>query len=94
MKNPIVFLAFLLLVLGMPSQTLVAGNQDGTEPYLVKGQFELPLNTDEIREQWTVLGYRNCQNEGKDKGWTSKTSAQIAFIRWSVLASSAWTSFE
>ena len=55
----------------MPSQTLVAGNQDGTEPYLVKGQFELPLNTDEIREQWTVLGYRNCQNEGKDKGWTS-----------------------
>ena len=32
MKIPIGFLAFLLLVLEMPSQTLVAGNQDGTEP--------------------------------------------------------------
>ncbi len=71
MKNPIGFMAFLLLVLGTPSQSLVAGNQDGTEPYLVKGKFKLPLNTDEIREQWTVFGYRQCQVEGKDKGWTS-----------------------
>ncbi len=77
MKNPIGFLAFLLLVLGTPSQTLVAGNQYGTEPYLVKGQFELPLTTDEIREQWPgprgneILGYRGCQFIGKDKGWTS-----------------------
>ncbi len=71
MKNPMRFLAFLLLALGTPSQTLVAGNHDGPEAYLVKGQFELPLNTDEIREQWTVLGYRKCQNEGKDEGWTS-----------------------
>ena len=83
MKNPIGFLAFLLLVLGTPSQTLVAGNQDGTEPYLVKGQFELSLTTDEIREQWTVwafsklfpkvghLIFGGCQFVGKDKGWTS-----------------------
>ena len=72
MKNPIGLLAFLLLVLGTPSQTLVAGNQYGTEPYLVKGQFELPLTTDEIREQWTVLG--ECQFAGKAEGWTTGKS--------------------
>ena len=51
MKNPIGIMAFLLLLLGTPSQSLVAGNQDGTEPYLVNGKFKLPLNTDEIKEQ-------------------------------------------
>ena len=71
MKNSIGFLAFLLLVLGTLSKTLVAGDQDGAEPYLVKGQFELPLNTDEVTQRWAVLGYRKCQYEGKDKGWTS-----------------------
>ena len=65
------FLAFLFLVLGTSSTTLVAGNQDGAEPYLLKGQFELPLNIDEIREQWTVLGYRECLIQRKHKGWTS-----------------------
>ena len=72
MKNPIGVLAFLSLVLGTPSQTLVADNQDGTEPYLVKGQFELPLNTNKVRERWIVLGYRKCAVEGKDRGWTSE----------------------
>ncbi len=71
MKSPIGFLAFLLLFPGTPSQNLVAGTQDGTEPYLVKGRFELPLQTGGIREQWKALGYRQCQFEGKDKGWTS-----------------------
>ena len=70
-RNSKSFLAFLLLALGTPSQTLVAEDQDGTEPYLVKGQFELPLKTDVIREQWSVLGYRKCQFEGKDEGWSS-----------------------
>ena len=55
----------------MPSQTLIAGSQDGTDPYIVKDKYELPLNTGEIKEQWAVLGYRKCQFEGKDKGWTS-----------------------
>ena len=68
MKNPIGFMAFLLLVLGTSSQSVVAGNQDGTEPYLVKGKFELPLNTDEIREQWNALGYVQCEYDGKEKG--------------------------
>jgi hypothetical protein len=67
MKNPIGVLAFLSLVLSTPSQTLVADNQDGAEPYLVKGQFELPLNTNKVRERWIVLGYRKCAFEGKDK---------------------------
>ena len=71
MKNPIGSLTLLLLVLGTPSQILVAGNQDGTEPHLVKGKFALPLNAGEIREQWAALGYRQCQIESKDKGWTS-----------------------
>ncbi len=71
MKNPIGFLAFLLLVLGTP-QTLVAGNQDGTEPYLVNGKFKLPLNTDEIEEQWKAFGYLQCEFDGKEKGWSSE----------------------
>lgn len=71
MKNPIGFLAIFVLVLEIPSRTLVAGSQDGIETYLVKGKFELPLNTDEIREQWKALGYHQCQFEGKEKGWTS-----------------------
>jgi hypothetical protein len=70
-KNSICLLAFLFLIAGTPSQTLIAGNQDAAEPYIVKGKFELPLNTGEIREQWAVLGYRNCEFGGKDKGWTS-----------------------
>jgi len=70
-KNPICLLAFLFLITGTPSQTLIAGNQDATEPYIVKGKFKLPLNTDEIRGQWAVLGYRSCGLEGKSKGWTS-----------------------
>lgn len=72
MKNPIGVVAFLSLVLGTPSQTLVADNQDGTEPYLLKGQFKLPLNTNDVRERWIELGYRKCAFEGKDKGWTSE----------------------
>jgi hypothetical protein len=70
-KIPICLLAFLVLFTGMPSQTLIAGSQDGTDPYIVKGKYELPLNTGEIKEQWAVLGYRKCQFEGKNKGWTS-----------------------
>jgi hypothetical protein len=69
MKKPISFLAILVLVFGIPS--LVASSQDGTEPYLVKGKLGLPLNTDEIREQWKALGYHECQFEDKVKGWTS-----------------------
>ena len=70
MKYPIGFLAHFLLVLGMSSQTLVAGNQNGAEPYLVKGKFELPLNSGEINGQWEALGYRQCKFGGKGKGWT------------------------
>ena len=70
MKIPICLLAFLVLFTGMPSQTLIAGSQDGTDPYIVKGKYELPLNTGEIKEQWAVLGNRKCQFEGKNKGWT------------------------
>ncbi len=69
MKKRIRFLAILVLVFGIPS--LVANGQDGTEPYLVKGKFGLPLNTDEIRGQWKALDYHECQIEGKVKGWTS-----------------------
>ncbi len=45
----------------MPSKTLIAGSQGGTDPYIVKGKFELPLNSGEIKEQWAALGYRSCQ---------------------------------
>ena len=71
MKKPISFLAIpvLVLVFGIPS--LIASGQDGTEPYFVKDKFWLPLNTDEIREQWKTLGYHECELEGKVKGWTS-----------------------
>ncbi len=72
MKNPIGIMAFLLLLLGTPSQSLFAGNQDGAEPYLVNGKFKLPLNTDEIREQWNALGYVQCEYDGKEKGWSSE----------------------
>ena len=51
--------------------TLVAENQNGAEPYLVKGKFELPLNTGEINGQWKALGYRKCKFDGKGKGWTN-----------------------
>ena len=71
MKYPICLLAFLFLITGTPSQTLIAGNQDATEPYIVKGKFKLPLNSGEITEQWMILGYNSCQFEGKNKGWTS-----------------------
>ena len=70
MENPIGFLAFLLFVLGTSPQTLAAGNLDGAEPYLVKGKFELPLNTSEINGQWKALGYRQCKLDGKGNGWT------------------------
>ncbi len=63
-------MACLLLVLGTSSQSLVAGNQDGAEAYLVKGKFELPLKTDAIREQWEALGYSQCEYDGKEKGWS------------------------
>jgi hypothetical protein len=72
MKNPIGFMACLLLVLGTSSQSLVAGNQDGAEAYLVKGKFELPLKTDAIREQWEALGYSQCEFDGKEIGWSSE----------------------
>ena len=74
MKNLISLLAFLFLIVGMPSRTIVADSQDDTAPYIVKGKFELPLNTSEIKEQWTILGYQRCQFEGKNKGWTSDRS--------------------
>jgi len=70
-KNPICLLAFLFLIAVTPSQTLIAGSQDGTDPYIVKGKFKLPLNTGEIKEQWAALGYRSCSLEDKSKGWTS-----------------------
>ena len=76
MKNPIGIMAFLLLLLGTPSQSLVAGNQDGTEPYLVNGKFKLPLNTDEIKEQWKALGYFQCEYDGKEKGWSSERAGR------------------
>ena len=76
MKNPIGIMAFLLLLLGTPSQSLVAGNQDGTEPYLVSGKFKLPLNTDEIKEQWKALGYFQCEYDGKEKGWSSERAGR------------------
>ena len=69
MKKPISFLVILVLVFGIAS--LVAGSQDGAEPSVVKGKFGLPLNTDEIREQWKALGYHKCESEAKVKGWTS-----------------------
>ncbi len=72
MKISIGFMAFLLLVLGTPSQSPVAGSQDGTEPYLVNGKLKLPLNTDEIREQWKALDYFQCEYGGKEKGWSSE----------------------
>ncbi len=71
MKIPFYLLTFLLFFIGMPSKTLIAGSQGGTDPYIVKGKFELPLNSGEIKEQWAALGYRSCQFEIKDKGWTS-----------------------
>jgi hypothetical protein len=70
-KNLIFLLVFLFIFIGTPSQTLIAGSQDGTDPYIVKSKFELPLNIDEINEQWMILGYNSCQIEGKNKGWTS-----------------------
>ena len=76
MKNPIGIMAFLLLLLGTPSQSLVAGNQDGTEPYLVNGKFKLPLNTDEIKELWKALGYFQCEYDGKEKGWSSERAGR------------------
>ncbi len=69
MKKRLSFRAILVLVFGIPS--LVASSQDGTEPYLVKGKFGLPLNIVEIREQWKGLGYQQCSFERKAKGWTS-----------------------
>lgn len=64
-------IAIFMLVVAIPPRTLVADNQDGAGPFLVKGKFELPLDTAEIRDQWKALGYHWCQFEGKDKGWTS-----------------------
>ena len=72
MKNLIGLLTFLLLVLGVQTHTLVAGDQDGTEPYLVKGKFMLPLEIDAIKEQWKALGYMSCEYDGKEKGWSSE----------------------
>ena len=71
MRNPICLLAIPFLINGTPSQTLIAGNQDAAEPYIVKGKFELPLNTGEIREQWALRGYRSCELESISKGWAS-----------------------
>lgn len=71
MRYPALTLPFLLFAFGTPSPTLAADSQDGTEPYHAKGKFELPLNIDDIREHWSELGYRKCQFEGKDEGWTS-----------------------
>ncbi len=67
MKRPISFLAILVLVFEIPS--LVASSQDGTEPYLVKGKFGLPLNTGEIREQWEAwLPRVSIRSQGQGLG--------------------------
>ena len=69
MRHPISLLVFVFLVARTAAQPLVAGSQDGTEPYIVKDKIELPLNIDEIRKQSLVLGYSYCQIEGRGKGW-------------------------
>jgi hypothetical protein len=71
LRRPIVAIPFFLFALGAAPQTPAADSQDGTAPYLVKSQFELPLNVEEIKERWSELGYRQCQFEGKEEGWTS-----------------------
>ncbi len=70
MRKPIGLLVLFVLVFGIPSRNLVADIRDGIEPHLVKDKFELPLNTDQLREQWKALGYLKCQYSSKSKGWT------------------------
>ena len=67
MKHPISLLVFVFLVARTAAQPLIAGSQDGTEPYIVKDKIELPLNIDEIRKQALVLGYHICYIEGRNK---------------------------
>lgn len=80
MRKPTIVLAIILCGLGPPSQTLLAGTHEATQPYLAKGKFKLPLNTGEIREQWSELGYRKCYFRGKDEGWTRGEHTHPWFI--------------
>ena len=63
-------MVLFVLVFGIPSRNLVSGIRDGIEPHLVKDKFELPLNTDQLREQRKALGYLKCLFGSKSKGWT------------------------
>ena len=71
MRNAQMFVA-IFVIFFMQGLASIAGTEDGSEPHFVKGKFELPLETDAIREQWEALGYSLCEFDGKEKGWSSE----------------------
>ncbi len=80
MKKSIGCLVLFMLVVAFSSRTLVAGIGEGVEPHLVKGKYQLPLNTDLISEQWKALGYLECRRDGKSKGWRKGTHTHPWYI--------------
>ena len=71
MRNAQMFVA-IFVIFFMQGLASIAGTEDASEPHFVKGKFELPLETDAIREQWEALGYSLCEFDGKEKGWSSE----------------------
>ena len=71
MRNAQMFVA-IFVIFFMQGLASIAGTEDASESHFVKGKFELPLETDAIREQWEALGYSLCEFDGKEKGWSSE----------------------
>ena len=68
MRKATRLLAILAIVIAVPA--VVAAAQDETEPRIVKGKFELPLNVAAVMQEWEPLGYSSCEFATRLKGWS------------------------
>ncbi len=62
----------LMAIIAALSSPRVVHAQDDSQPSFVKGKFDVPLDRDVVQQEWKRLGYSSCQNEEKEKGWTSE----------------------
>ena len=72
MNVPVRLAISLMAIIAALALPLVAQAQDESRPTFVKGKFEVPLDHETVKKEWKELGYSSCQNEGKEKGWTSE----------------------
>lgn len=69
MKIRVVLVSFFVPIFSISTQTLHADTVNGDSPYLTKGKFALPLDTEAVEQEWSARGYYGCEVSRVEKGW-------------------------